>query len=33
LFGLTVPLDTGRQIRSITLPDEPRLHLYAATLS
>ncbi len=33
LSGVTVPLDTGRQIRSITLPDEPRLHLYAATLS
>jgi hypothetical protein len=33
LFGLTPPLDGTRQVRSLTLPDDPRLHLYALTLS
>jgi hypothetical protein len=33
LFGVTVPLDAGKQIRSLTLPDDPRLHLYAVTLT
>ncbi|MDT5043636.1 MAG: hypothetical protein QOE51_4621 [Actinoplanes sp.] len=32
LFALTLPIATGRQIRSITLPNDPRLHLYAVTL-
>jgi hypothetical protein len=32
LFGLSVPVPSGKQIRSITLPDDPRLHLYAVTL-
>jgi predicted alpha-1,2-mannosidase len=33
LFGLSVPIPAGKQIRSITLPDDPRLHLYALTLT
>jgi hypothetical protein len=32
LFALTLPIATGKQIRSITLPNDPRLHLYAVTL-
>ena len=32
LFGVTVPLTAGKQLRSITLPKDPRLHLYAITL-
>jgi hypothetical protein len=32
LFGLSVPLAGGKQVRSLTLPDDPRLHLYAVTL-
>ncbi|GID94216.1 GH92 family glycosyl hydrolase [Amorphoplanes digitatis] len=33
LFGLSLPVAPARQIRSITLPNDPRLHLYAITLS
>jgi hypothetical protein len=33
LFGLRLPAPAGKQIRSITLPDDPRLHLYAVTLA
>jgi hypothetical protein len=33
LFGASLPLAEGKQIRSITLPDDPRLHLYAVTLA
>ncbi|GAA2542236.1 GH92 family glycosyl hydrolase [Winogradskya consettensis] len=32
LFAATLPLTTGKQIRSITLPNDPRLNLYALTL-
>ena len=32
LFGVTLPLTAGKQLRSITLPKDPRLHLYAVTL-
>jgi len=33
LFGLSLPLASGKQIRSITLPNDPRLNLYAVTLA
>jgi hypothetical protein len=33
LFGVSLPVAAGRQVRSITLPDDPRLHLYAVTLA
>ena len=33
LFAATIGLDAGKQVRSITLPDDPRLHVYAATLT
>ncbi|AGZ44997.1 GH92 family glycosyl hydrolase [Actinoplanes friuliensis] len=33
LFGLDLPVTQGKQIRSITLPNDPRLYLYAVTLS
>jgi predicted alpha-1,2-mannosidase len=33
LFGLSLAIPAGKQIRSITLPADPRLHLYAITLS
>ncbi|GAA0799279.1 GH92 family glycosyl hydrolase [Spirilliplanes yamanashiensis] len=33
LFAATIALDAGKQIRSVTLPDDPRLHVYAATLT
>jgi hypothetical protein len=33
LFGVTVPLAAGRQVRSITLPAAGRLHVYALTLT
>ncbi len=33
LFGVTVPLEAGKQVRSLTLPDEPRMYVYAATLT
>jgi hypothetical protein len=32
LFGVTIPLAAGKQVRSVTLPAEPRLYLYAMTL-
>jgi hypothetical protein len=32
LFGLSIPVADGKQVRSITLPNDPRLHLYALTL-
>jgi hypothetical protein len=32
LFGVTLPLTAGKQLRSITLPKDPRLHLYAVSL-
>ncbi|GGK80238.1 GH92 family glycosyl hydrolase [Mangrovihabitans endophyticus] len=32
LFGVRVPLAAGKQLRSLTLPDDARLHLYALTL-
>ena len=33
LFGVSVPLAAGKRVRSLTLPDDPRLHVYAATLA
>jgi hypothetical protein len=33
LFGLSLPIPAGKQIRSITLPNDPRLNLYAITLT
>jgi predicted alpha-1,2-mannosidase len=33
LFGFDVPLDPAKEIRSVSLPDDPRVHLYAVTLS
>lgn len=33
LFGLAVPLDQGKEIRSVNLPADPRLYVYAATLT
>jgi hypothetical protein len=33
LWGLSLAIPAGKQIRSITLPNEPRLHLYAVTLA
>ncbi|HEV7965831.1 MAG TPA: GH92 family glycosyl hydrolase [Actinoplanes sp.] len=33
LFALSLPIAAGKQIRSITLPDDPRLNLYAVTLA
>ncbi len=33
LFGQTLALDGGRTIRSMTLPDDPRLEVYAITLT
>jgi len=33
LFGLSLPIAAGKQIRSITLPNDPRLNVYAVTLS
>jgi predicted alpha-1,2-mannosidase len=33
LFGLSVPLAPGKQLRSITLPNDPRLQIYALTLT
>jgi hypothetical protein len=32
LFGVSLPVAAGEQVRSITLPNDPRLHLYAVTL-
>jgi predicted alpha-1,2-mannosidase len=33
LYGFNLPLDAAKEIRSISLPNDPRLHLYAATLN
>jgi hypothetical protein len=33
LFGQSLALDTGRTIRSVTLPNDPRLQIYAITLA
>ncbi|MEV8508156.1 GH92 family glycosyl hydrolase [Actinoplanes sp. NPDC051475] len=33
LFGASLPVAAGKQIRSVTLPDDPRFHLYAVTLA
>jgi predicted alpha-1,2-mannosidase len=33
LFGVTVPLAAGKQLRSISLPNDPRMLLYALTLT
>ena len=33
LFGVTVPIPAGKQIRSLTLPTDNRLFLYALTLT
>jgi hypothetical protein len=33
LFGFTLPVAEGKTIRSISLPDDPRLTLYALTLT
>ena len=33
LFGVRLPVPAGKQVRSLTLPDDPRLHLYAVTLA
>jgi hypothetical protein len=32
LFGLAVPLDPNRELRSVTLPDDSRIQLYAVTV-
>jgi hypothetical protein len=32
LFGATIPLTAGKQLRSVSLPDDPRMLLYAVTL-
>jgi predicted alpha-1,2-mannosidase len=32
LFGVSLPVAEGKQIRSVTLPNDPRLRLYAVTL-
>ncbi|MCM4078396.1 GH92 family glycosyl hydrolase [Paractinoplanes hotanensis] len=33
LFGARIPLSAGKQIRSITLPADPRVYVYAVTLT
>ena len=33
LFGVAVPIPAGKQLRSVALPDDPRMLLYALTLS
>ncbi|MBU2662639.1 GH92 family glycosyl hydrolase [Actinoplanes bogorensis] len=33
LFGAAFPVTQGKQIRSITLPDDPRVYVYALTLA
>jgi hypothetical protein len=33
LFGTTLPLDAAKTVLSVTLPNDPRLELYAATLT
>jgi hypothetical protein len=32
LFGLSAPLDPAKDVRSVTLPDDSRLQVYAVTL-
>ena len=32
LFGFAVALDPGKELRSVTLPDDPKIQLYALTL-
>lgn len=32
LFGFAVALDPGKELRSVTLPDDPRIQLYAVTV-
>ncbi|MFI7546641.1 GH92 family glycosyl hydrolase [Actinoplanes sp. NPDC049599] len=33
LFAVSLPVAAGIQVRSLTLPNDPRLHLYAVTLA
>jgi predicted alpha-1,2-mannosidase len=33
LFGVAIPLPAGKQLRSVSLPNDPRMLLYALTLS
>jgi hypothetical protein len=33
LFGITLPIPTGKQLRSLSLPDDSRMLLYALTLA
>ncbi|MFC6087845.1 GH92 family glycosyl hydrolase [Saccharothrix lopnurensis] len=33
LFGVSVPLDPARTVHSVTLPDDPRVEVYAITLA
>jgi predicted alpha-1,2-mannosidase len=33
LFGFSLPLDPDKEIRSLSLPNDPRINLYAVTLS
>ncbi|MCU7729592.1 GH92 family glycosyl hydrolase [Actinoplanes sp. KI2] len=33
LFGVTVPIPEGKQVRSLSLPNDPRMLLYAVTLN
>jgi hypothetical protein len=33
LYAAALPIPAGKQIRSLTLPNDPRIHLYALTLS
>jgi len=33
LFAVSLPVAAGKQVRSVTLPDDPRLRLYAVTLA
>jgi hypothetical protein len=33
LFGVTVPIPAGKRVRSLTLPADSRLYLYALTLT
>jgi hypothetical protein len=33
LWGLSLAIPAGKEIRSITLPNDPRLHVYAVTLA
>jgi hypothetical protein len=32
LFATAAPLDTGRTVRSLSLPDDRRIEVYAITL-